>query len=73
MPLSWPLTEADEEDPGLSGGRFTPGGKVKPLASNTCTVRRPGFKVVSEVGFALEVEFVDEAEDSTLSVVEDVD
>jgi len=63
LALSWPLPVVEEDDPGLSGGRITPGGKDRPLASNTCTVRRPGFKVVSEVGFAFDVEVVDEVDE----------
>jgi hypothetical protein len=61
----------EEDEAGRSGGLFAPGGKVRPFASNTCTVSRPGFSVVSEVGFVFELKLLEE-EGADLSFPDEV-
>jgi len=67
LALSWPLAAADEDEDegGRSVGRLTPGGNVKPFASYIWTVRRPGLRVESDVGFVFEVDVVEDEDFST--------
>ena len=55
-------------DKGLSAGRVTPGGKARFFASITCTVRRPGLRVVSVVELGLDDGCADEMEDFSVEV-----
>ena len=68
MALSCPRLEAEEEEGGRSGGRLTPGGRLSPLASKIWTVRRPGLRVESEVGFVFDVDAAEDEDNFSADV-----